>query len=516
VHFIGTVKRGYLRSALAGLLLAACGGGVSTTEVSGHADGATPSPALDGGGNTNDGESDSASDAPDDDSMAPGGDAAPEDANDATLSDATVAASDSGNDADAGSDATADALPDAPDDVTIEAPPDAADAASPDATLPPDSGEDAAPSCSLVVCNGTCVDTTSDGDNCGTCGTTCGSGALCNASKCVPNTVALLPFDVVDAEYSAALDRVVIVSASPPALHVLNPFTNAYVSVALASTPVAVSVGPDGLHAAVGHDHALTYLDLSGPSIVGTYVVPYPVGDLALAGNGYIYGIASSDQWVGMHIFGLGSQLDTWDQSATIYAGSKLKLASGGAMLYVAVNSGPSEINAYDITTGLDRGAGSSQEIIGADAEGALWMSADGGRIFTRSGQVFAVTPPATSTAQATFSLETTLPDLGPGSFVPVTYADATASEVAVITGATEQLDPGPILGSELATFDATTLAFLGAIPMPRVSWPGTSTSFPASGAFVFHSADGTHRFVLVESFIQVPPYPYAMGITEL
>ena len=405
MHFIGTVKRGYLRSALAGLLLAACGGGVSTTEVSGHADGATPSPALDGGGNTNDGESDSASDAPDDDSMAPGGDAAPEDANDATLSDATVAASDSGNDADAGSDATADALPDAPDDVTIEAPPDAADAASPDATLPPDSGEDAAPSCSLVVCNGTCVDTTSDGDNCGTCGTTCGSGALCNASKCVPNTVALLPFDVVDAEYSAALDRVVIVSASPPALHVLNPFTNAYVSVALASTPVAVSVGPDGLHAAVGHDHALTYLDLSGPSIVGTYVVPYPVGDLALAGNGYIYGIASSDQWVGMHIFGLGSQLDTWDQSATIYAGSKLKLASGGAMLYVAVNSGPSEINAYDITTGLDRGAGSSQEIIGADAEGALWMSADGGRIFTRSGQVFAVFVIAFAASEAAVAL---------------------------------------------------------------------------------------------------------------
>jgi hypothetical protein len=48
------------------------------------------------------------------------------------------------------------------------------------------------------------------------------------------------------------------------------------------------------------------------------------------------------------------------------------------------------------------------------------------------------------------------------------------------------------------------------------MSWPSTSKSFEAVGMFVFYSADGAHRFVLLETEIVLPPYPMAMGISEM
>src|SRR5450432_2931517 len=44
-----------------------------------------------------------------------------------------------------------------------------------------------------TVCSGTCVDTTSDPDNCGACGTKCGATSACAAGVCSPMPTAVLP-----------------------------------------------------------------------------------------------------------------------------------------------------------------------------------------------------------------------------------------------------------------------------------------------------------------------------------
>src|SRR5262245_26484666 len=64
-----------------------------------------------------------------------------------------------------------------------------------------------------------------------------------------------LAYRVVDAEYSRALDRIVMVAATPASgLHLYDPATNGDTVIALPTTPTAVSVGPTGLLAAVGHN----------------------------------------------------------------------------------------------------------------------------------------------------------------------------------------------------------------------------------------------------------------------
>lgn len=97
-----------------------------------------------------------------------------------------------------------------------------------------------------------------------------------------------ISFRPVDAEYSTALDRIVMVSASPNQLHIYNPAAKADVTVNLAAAPNAVSVSPDGLFAAVGHLNLVSYVNLSTASVVKTFTVSLNVNDLVL-GPGYIY-----------------------------------------------------------------------------------------------------------------------------------------------------------------------------------------------------------------------------------
>ncbi len=73
-----------------------------------------------------------------------------------------------------------------------------------------------------------------------------------------------LPHDLVDAAYSAALDAVVTVSNRPAAaLNVYLLATGESHSVPLFKAPTAVSLTPKGLHAAVGHDAAISVLKLA-------------------------------------------------------------------------------------------------------------------------------------------------------------------------------------------------------------------------------------------------------------
>ncbi len=109
---------------------------------------------------------------------------------------------------------------------------------------------------------------------------------LCAVSAWAQQNV--LPYRPVAAEYSTALDRLIMVSSDPNTLHIYDPVSNAEQAVSLAQTPLALSISPDGLHAAVGHDGLVTYVDLANRSVIRTFNVAPTVKSLVLS-DSWIY-----------------------------------------------------------------------------------------------------------------------------------------------------------------------------------------------------------------------------------
>ena len=67
-------------------------------------------------------------------------------------------------------------------------------------------------------------------------------------------------------DISTALDRMVLVSTNPDLLTIFDPVSGTGRTVALSMPPTALSISPDGQHAAVGHDGRISYVNLASAS----------------------------------------------------------------------------------------------------------------------------------------------------------------------------------------------------------------------------------------------------------
>src|SRR5689334_1462199 len=94
-----------------------------------------------------------------------------------------------------------------------------------------------------------------------------------------------LAYRPVDAGFSASLDRIVLISANPNALHIYDPVSQNDVKVSLAQPPLSLSISPDGLHAAVGHDALISYVNLTTHAIEKQIPVAVKVQKVALSAS---------------------------------------------------------------------------------------------------------------------------------------------------------------------------------------------------------------------------------------
>src|ERR1017187_2444744 len=157
----------------------------------------------------------------------------------------------------------------------------------------------------------------------------------------ISQTVAL-PFRPVAAEYSTALDSIIMITGSPNQLHIYNPATKTDVAVNLSKPPLSVSISPDGMHAAVGHDALISYVNLATQSFEKTLPAPTMVASLAL-GTNYVY------------IPNTGSvQISTGNlNSAVSVPGETVaRLHLGGAGLYTIAPGSPSLLADVDVSGG--------------------------------------------------------------------------------------------------------------------------------------------------------------------
>lgn len=306
--------------------------------------------------------------------------------------------------------------------------------------------------------------------------------ALSPLTHAVNPTITPLSYQVVDAEYSKTLDRLISVSANPAQLHIYNPISKTELSVKLPLIPSSVSVSPDGLFAAVGHNAKVSYVDLSKGTLIKSLPVTADVLDLVLANNGFIYAFPRVDQWVNIHSINITTKAESLNTGMFIRAGTLAKLHPNGNAIYGANNGlSPSDIEKYDISQGAAKYGYDSPYHGDYAMCGDLWISEEGAKIFTRCGNVFRSTDVKTS--DMTYAGK-----LGNTNYVKHLSHSKKAGRVLVI----------PSDDTVIQLYNYNTLGLISNKPLPK--FVVNAKPYPAHGRFVFYSSDASKIFVIAQA----------------
>lgn len=199
-----------------------------------------------------------------------------------------------------------------------------------------------------------------------------------------------LPHDVIDAEFSRALNAVVMVTTYPEPLLVVRDATTGVVRQArLPKPPKALSISPDGQSAAVGHDALVSHFGLADLTLAPKMLnVSANVGDLVLDGRGRVHVFPASDQWVSVHSIDVATNTEQLRYGPR--AGTRVRLHPNGSSVYGANNGlSPDDLEHYDISGGVGARLRDSPYHGDHPICGNLWLSEDGNTIYTACGRAF-------------------------------------------------------------------------------------------------------------------------------
>lgn len=308
-------------------------------------------------------------------------------------------------------------------------------------------------------------------------------GILLLAISALGQTTSL-SFRPIDARYSKELDRIIAVSASPPALHIYNPAMGQDTIVTLPLEPKSVSVGPSGLYAAVAHTGKISYVNLALGRIERQFNVNAE-GSVVLAA-----------QFV--HVLPFTSiNLTTGAQSkaSEMHFGSTGgALHPGGRRVYGTLDGySPNDLNAFEASTGPITGYRESPYHGDYAVCGRIWFSDDGKRIFNSCATFFRYD----SDPQKDMYYGGRLDETGYLNWMAMS---ASAGRIAVIPFQGTSFPPGDdSLGdSELRFFDYTFLRRLGTAALP--DFQVGASKYKAHGKWVFYNAAGTALYVVMQA----------------
>lgn len=319
-----------------------------------------------------------------------------------------------------------------------------------------------------------------------------GGGAM---GECL---TAQLPYDVVDADYSTSLDRIILATSAPSELVILTPGTLDAQQVSLPLIPSSLSVAPDGLSAAVAHNGFISIVDLANGVLSKTIPTTTVAGDIVLAGNGFAYLLPESDQWVGIHSIDIAAGIDFGDDNSWgIYAGTIAKLHPSGLAIYgITVGLSPTDIEIYDISGGVVGQIKDSPYHGDYAMCGDLWLGKDGARIFTGCGTAFKASPGTAEDMKYSGAFEES--SAGQLTYRSIVH-DPTKGKVYAIGHEGPLWDDSPNPSETLVrAYSYDFLASEGSLPIPCME--SGPTKAIAYGRFVFVSSDGAQIHVLTQA----------------
>jgi hypothetical protein len=310
-----------------------------------------------------------------------------------------------------------------------------------------------------------------------------------------------LPHDVIDSEYSKALESIVMVSSYPRnSLYLFDMATLTERELVLNKAPVSVSVSPDGTRAAVGHDALVSIVDLAqlksgttAPVLLNTSTTAF---DIVLDGHGFVHVFPATDQWVSVHSIEIATNTETL-ASGQIYAAEHARLHPSGDFIYGADNGlSPSDIEKFDVTGGVANYLYDSPYHGDYAMCGDLWFKDDGTTVYTRCGNTFRASTTRSQDMVYSGKLQLSTSQYYGYNITSLSQSSATQEIALIETDSSCSFigDPESCY-SHLALYESDFLNRQSVHSISPVQVAGSA--YAQRGLFVFHSADGQHRYMV-------------------
>lgn len=310
------------------------------------------------------------------------------------------------------------------------------------------------------------------------------AGDLPQLNTVLNGPVQSLPYGVKDAEFSTALNVIVSVSESPAQLHLYDPDTTLASYVNLPLNPTCVSVSPDGLRAAVGHNAWISEVDLSTSTVVKTIAVAANVTEIVHGGNGYAYVFSTDANVRSIH---LATEAVTTTYSWRNPAVARLHPARD--RIYGADrNVSPSDIVRINIAGGPAQQGVDSVYHGDYSFCGDIWISADGLRLITACGNAFRASndPLADMRFNGKLSQEQRITSAA---------FSRTGNSIAVLPAYTGSL---PRTDNEIHYYSHDVLQYRGKAVLP--SFATETNSWASRGRWIFFNAAENRQYVVVQA----------------
>jgi hypothetical protein len=279
---------------------------------------------------------------------------------------------------------------------------------------------------------------------------------------------------VADAEYDRNRDVIITVSDSPYRLRMLDPLNRTSSSVDLPLAPKCVSIRPDGLYAAVGHDGFISYVNLSVLEVEMFYAVTCDVSDIVLPMNGWVYAVPRDDSQGRIRSIELSSGNESLQTGTAIRESSTIRLHPSGDYIYSA-----DSYDGYKLDIRVGNASFLYRSSAGIDIASNVWIAGDGNALYDSSGNVYQLS--AVRNNDFAYSGSLSESDY-------FAYVDATRSGVYVyaVPAGQEDNDQNP---AEVYIYEGPELTPTVIVELPSISAPdgnGGTREVAMEGVYVF------------------------------
>lgn len=301
--------------------------------------------------------------------------------------------------------------------------------------------------------------------------------------------VTRLQHRVVDADYSAALDKILLVSNDPAALYLHDPRTHDEIPVPLTATPTSVSVSPNGLFAAAGHLNAVSYVDLTKATATRV-AVNGNAAEVALADDGYAYAFsAGTDNRIRVFAVSTATGAET-DAISDLTGPPSARFRPGAPSLYVA-GGYSSAVERYDVSAHVPVLASiSSSSSYGCG--GGLWFTAAGDRVITRCGTVLRA---STSPVDDLTYLGTLAASSNAWMYVRHATDSTAVGEISCIANSDGSYSSNDDRTLRRYAADGLSVREMALFPVETLA----GAPYHWYGRFVFYRSDGSERYVVMQ-----------------